>query len=74
MTNTSDARPGSSANGERTNPNNPHMSDEMHIMGGRFESSMGPNRLGPVNRAPQWLLPTVLTALVLAVVVGALLS
>jgi len=27
-----------------------------------------------VNRAPQWLLPTVLTALVLAVVVGALLS
>jgi hypothetical protein len=50
------------------------MSDEMQIMGGRFESSMGPNRLGPVNRAPQWLLPTVLTALVLAVVVGALLS
>ncbi|QKG22542.1 hypothetical protein ACTIVE_4182 [Actinomadura verrucosospora] len=26
-----------------------------------------------MNRAPQWLLPTVLTALILAVVIGALL-
>ncbi|GAA4366013.1 hypothetical protein GCM10023088_12070 [Actinomadura verrucosospora] len=36
MTNTSDARPGSAANGERTTPNNPHMQDEMRIAGGRF--------------------------------------
>ncbi|QKW32606.1 hypothetical protein HUT06_06875 [Actinomadura sp. NAK00032] len=50
------------------------MSDEMQIMGGRFESCTGPNKLRRVNRAPRWLLPTVLTALVLAVVVGALLS
>jgi hypothetical protein len=50
------------------------MPDEMQIMGARFESRTGPNKLRPVNRAPQWLLPTVLTALVLAVVVGALLS
>ncbi|WP_433466784.1 hypothetical protein ACQPZP_07020 [Spirillospora sp. CA-142024] len=50
------------------------MQDEMQIMGGRFEPGGGPNKLGGVNRAPQWLLPTVLTALVLAVVVGALLS
>ncbi|WP_279498932.1 hypothetical protein [Actinomadura rubrisoli] len=34
----------------------------------------GPNRLQGVNRAPQWLLPTVLTALLLAVVIGALLN
>jgi hypothetical protein len=46
----------------------------MQIMGGRFESSIGTNKLRPVNRAPRWLLPTVLTALVLAVVIGALLS
>ncbi|WP_165966749.1 hypothetical protein [Actinomadura sp. 7K507] len=74
MTNTSDAVPASEANGERTIPNNPHMQDEMQIMGGRFESCTETNRLGSVNRAPQWLLPTVLTALVLAVVVGALLN
>ncbi|WP_278045295.1 hypothetical protein [Actinomadura roseirufa] len=43
-------------------------------MGGRFEAGTGPHKLGSVNRAPQWLLPTVLTALVLAVVVGALLN
>jgi hypothetical protein len=30
-------------------------------------------RLQAVNRPPQWLLPTVLTALVLAVIVGAFL-
>lgn len=74
MTNTSDARPGSSANGERTTPNNPHMQDEMQKTGGRFAPRPRPNKLMVVNRAPQWLLPTVLTALVLAVVVGALLS
>ncbi|WP_272499431.1 hypothetical protein [Actinomadura litoris] len=39
----------------------------------RFGARGGPNKLDAVNRAPQWLLPTVLTALVLAVVVGALL-
>ncbi|MFC4056340.1 hypothetical protein ACFOY4_42215 [Actinomadura syzygii] len=50
------------------------MNDEMQIMGGRFASLGRPNKLGPVNRAPRWLLPTVLTALVLAVVVGALLQ
>jgi len=33
----------------------------------------GPNRLPNVNRAPRWLLPTVLTALILAVLVGAVL-
>jgi hypothetical protein len=45
VTNTSDARPGSPANGERTTPNNPHMQDEMQIMGGRFEPRMRPNKL-----------------------------
>ncbi|GAA0573794.1 hypothetical protein GCM10009546_40630 [Actinomadura livida] len=74
MTNTSDAAPASAANGERTIPNNPHMPDEMQIMGGRFAPGTEPNKLGSVNRAPRWLLPTVLTALVLTVVVGALLS
>ncbi|MFD0902042.1 hypothetical protein [Actinomadura sediminis] len=43
-------------------------------IGGRFEAGARPNKLGRVNRAPQWLLPTVLTALVLAVVIGALLN
>ncbi|GGV32528.1 hypothetical protein ACFHW2_33365 [Actinomadura sp. LOL_016] len=43
-------------------------------IGGRFEAGTRPNKLGHVNRAPQWLLPTVLTALVLAVVIGALLN
>lgn len=43
-------------------------------MGARFGSVMPPNKLGCVNRAPQWLLPTVLTALVLAAVAGALLK
>lgn len=43
-------------------------------MGGRFDSRTGTNKLGRVNRAPHWLLPTVLTALVLTVVLGALLS
>ena len=33
----------------------------------------GANRLRYVNRAPRWLLPTVLTALILAVLVGSLL-
>ena len=41
---------------------------------GRFWSVVGANKLGAVNRAPRWLLPTVLTALILAVVVGALLG
>ncbi|MFC7730213.1 hypothetical protein [Actinomadura keratinilytica] len=41
---------------------------------GRFERAVRPNKLGPVNRAPRWLLPTVLTALILAVVVGAVLG
>ncbi|WP_169807978.1 hypothetical protein [Actinomadura hibisca] len=50
------------------------MTDEMQIMGGRFERPPRANRLTFVNRAPQWLLPTVLTALVLAVVIGALLN
>ncbi|MGI5166964.1 hypothetical protein ACQEU3_21705 [Spirillospora sp. CA-253888] len=50
------------------------MPDEMQIMGGRFERPPGTHRLKSVNRAPQWLLPTVLTALVLAVVIGALLN
>ncbi|MBB4773000.1 MULTISPECIES: hypothetical protein [Actinomadura] len=50
------------------------MPDEMQIMGGRFAPGTEPNKLGSVNRAPRWLLPTVLTALVLTVVVGALLS
>ncbi|GAA3985147.1 hypothetical protein GCM10023085_79160 [Actinomadura viridis] len=40
----------------------------------RFEPPVRPNKLGPVNRAPHWLLPTVLTALILAVVIGALLG
>ncbi len=43
-------------------------------MGGRFDSGTGANKLGSVNRAPRWLLPTVRTALVLTVVVGALLT
>ncbi|MDL4772689.1 MULTISPECIES: hypothetical protein [Thermomonosporaceae] len=43
-------------------------------MDARFEVRARPNKLGTVNRAPQWLLPTVLTALVLAVVIGALLN
>lgn len=72
--NTSDAAPASEANGERTIPNNPHMQDEMQIIAVRFDSCARTNKLGSVNRAPQWLLPTVLTALVLAVVVGALLN
>jgi hypothetical protein len=46
----------------------------MQIMGGRFEAAGRTNKLRSVNRAPQWLLPTVLTALLLAVVVGALLG
>ncbi|MCP9953240.1 hypothetical protein [Actinomadura madurae] len=50
------------------------MQDEMQKTGGRFAPRPRPNKLMVVNRAPQWLLPTVLTALVLAVVVGALLS
>ncbi|WP_165978454.1 hypothetical protein [Actinomadura darangshiensis] len=50
------------------------MPDEMQIIGERFAPGGGPNKLRGVNRAPQWLLPTVLTALILAVVVGALLS
>ncbi|MES9543119.1 hypothetical protein AB0C21_25180 [Spirillospora sp. NPDC049024] len=50
------------------------MQDEMQIMGGRFEAAGRTNKLRGVNRAPQWLLPTVLTALILAVVVGALLG
>ncbi|HLV72816.1 hypothetical protein [Actinomadura hallensis] len=74
MTTTSDAGAASAAKGERTIPNNPHMPDEMQIMGGRFDSGTGANKLGSVNRAPRWLLPTVLTALVLTVVVGALLT
>nr|BFE33001.1 hypothetical protein GCM10010200_052520 [Actinomadura rugatobispora] len=41
---------------------------------GRFEWGVRPNKLGSVNRAPRWLLPTVLTALILAVVLGALLG
>ncbi|MBA8957569.1 hypothetical protein ACFQU9_35365 [Actinomadura namibiensis] len=50
------------------------MPHEMQIMRGRFERRSRANKLEPVNRAPQWLLPTVLTALVLAVVIGALLN
>ncbi len=46
----------------------------MQIMGGRFAATGRANKLGGVNRAPQWLLPTVLTALILAVVLGALLG
>ncbi|MFF5264919.1 hypothetical protein ACFY4C_38855 [Actinomadura viridis] len=44
------------------------------IVRARFEPPVRPNKLGPVNRAPHWLLPTVLTALILAVVIGALLG
>ncbi|MBC6465649.1 hypothetical protein [Actinomadura alba] len=33
-----------------------------------------PHRLPSVNRPPRWLLPTVLTALILAVIIGSLLS
>ncbi len=43
-------------------------------MGGGFAAVTPPNKLGGVNRAPQWLLPTVLTALILAAVAGALLK
>ncbi|MEW2356298.1 hypothetical protein [Spirillospora sp. NPDC029432] len=50
------------------------MLGEMQIIGGRFERPVRANKLGSVNRAPRWLLPTVLTALVLLVVVGALLG
>ena len=37
---------------------------------GERESRDGPRKLADVNRAPRWLLPTVLAVLVLAVVVG----
>ncbi|GAA4082336.1 hypothetical protein [Actinomadura miaoliensis] len=50
------------------------MTLETPITAGRFERAARPNKLEPVNRAPRWLLPTVLTALVLAVVVGAVLG
>ncbi len=39
-----------------------------------FGVGVGAHKVASVNRAPQWLLPTVLTALVLAVVAGALLK
>ncbi|GAA4143583.1 hypothetical protein GCM10022416_33630 [Actinomadura keratinilytica] len=74
ITKASDTAPGSSAAGERSTPNSPHMPVETPADTGRFERAVRPNKLGPVNRAPRWLLPTVLTALILAVVVGAVLG
>ncbi|GLW63870.1 hypothetical protein Arub01_21140 [Actinomadura rubrobrunea] len=44
---------------------------ETPITAERFERTAGPNKLRVVNRPPHWLLPTVLTALILAVVLGA---
>jgi hypothetical protein len=37
------------------------------------QPSVAPNRLGLVNRAPQWLLPTVLAVLLIAVLAGTIL-
>ncbi|HEY8479434.1 MAG TPA: hypothetical protein VIL71_06335 [Spirillospora sp.] len=49
----------------------PHL---MRSGGAGFASRAGANKLDGVNRAPRWLLPAVLTALVLTVVAGALLN
>ncbi|MBC6460309.1 hypothetical protein [Actinomadura sp. HBU206391] len=37
-------------------------------------NAIAPNRLQTVNRPPRWLLPAVLTVLILAVIIGSLLN